>query len=52
MKNQILFYVVFVYCKAVCLAQCVFEVFVQYLGLGKAGNLASCVVNVVLLHSS
>lgn len=38
--------------KAVCLAHCVFEVFVQHLGLGKAGNLASCGVVMVLLQSS
>lgn len=31
---------------------CVSEVFIQRLGLGKAGSLASSSVNVVLLHSS
>lgn len=38
--------------KAVCLAQFVSETFIQHLGLGKVGNLASCGVNTVLLHSS
>lgn len=38
--------------KAVCLAQYDFEVFIQHLGLGRAGVLAFCVVGMVLLRSS